>query len=303
MNIKSTGQPLVSIIMNCYNSETYLYESINSVLSQTYENWELIFWDNQSSDSSKKIFKNFQDKRLKYYYANEHTTLYYARNLAIKKSKGEFIAFLDADDWWDNKKLEKQMPKFVKDNVGLVFSNVYFYYQKNGKKKIFSKDKLYTGFVRKNIIKNYKVGLVCSIIRRKAYENDPKRFDGKYNIIGDYDFFVRLSELWNFECIQEPLACYRIHEKNFSHQNLNLEIKELENWHNEYTSNNFLTSSESEYLLSNINYLKCKKLIFEGKRLQAALDLFSIKNNSFKLKLLIRILLPTFLIKWVQNIE
>ena len=46
MNIKSTGQPLVSIIMNCYNSETYLYESINSVLSQTYENWELIFWDN-----------------------------------------------------------------------------------------------------------------------------------------------------------------------------------------------------------------------------------------------------------------
>ena len=94
-----------------------------------------------------------------------------------------------------------------------------------------------------------------------------------------------------------------MHKKNFSHQDLNLEIKELENWRNEYISNNFLTSSESKYLLSNINYLKCKKLIFEGKRLQAALDLFSIKNNSFKIKLLIRILLPTFLIKWVQNIE
>ena len=124
MNIKSENQPLVSIIMNCYNSETYLYESINSVLSQTYQNWELIFWDNQSSDLSKKIFNNFKDKRLNYYYANEHTTLYCARNLAINKSKGEYIAFLDADDWWDNKKLEKQMSKFTRDDVGLVFSNL-----------------------------------------------------------------------------------------------------------------------------------------------------------------------------------
>ena len=93
MNTKSNNRPLVSIIMNCYNGEVYLYESIKSVLSQTYENWELIFWDNQSSDLSKKIFENFQDKRLKYYYAQEHTTLYRARDLAIKKSNGEFIAF------------------------------------------------------------------------------------------------------------------------------------------------------------------------------------------------------------------
>jgi len=301
MNIKSENQPLVSIIMNCYNSETYLYESINSVLSQTYQNWELIFWDNQSSDLSKKIFNNFKDKRLNYYYANEHTTLYCARNLAINKSKGEYIAFLDADDWWDNKKLEKQMSKFTRDDVGLVFSNLYYYYQKNRKKKIFSKEKLYTGFVRKNIIKNYKIGINSTIIRKKAYESEPKGFDAKYNIIGDYDFFARLSKLWSFECVQEPLAYYRIHEKNFSHQNLNLEIEELEHLHNKYTGNNFITSSESEYLLSNINYLKCKKLIFDKKRLKALLNFFSIKNYSFKLKLLIRIFVPNFLIKWSQK--
>ena len=296
MNTKSNNRPLVSIIMNCYNGEVYLYESIKSVLSQTYENWELIFWDNQSSDSSKKIFENFQDKRLKYYYAQEHTTLYRARDLAIKKSNGEFIAFLDTDDWWDNKKLEKQMAEFTADTIGLVFSNLYFYFQKNGKKKIFSKKKLYTGFVRDNIIKNYKVSILTAIIRKKVYEKNSKGFDSKYNIIGDFDLFVRLSEFWNFACVQEPLAYYRMHEKNFSQQNLNLEIKELENWRIEHTNNNFLTNSESQYLLSNINYLKCKKLIFEGKRLQAALGFFSIKNNSFKMKLLIIILLPIFLI-------
>ena len=57
MNKQFNNQPLVSIIMNCHNGEAYLWESIKSVLSQTYENWELIFWDNQSSDSSKKIFE------------------------------------------------------------------------------------------------------------------------------------------------------------------------------------------------------------------------------------------------------
>ena len=303
MSDQSNKHPLVSIIMNCYNGETYLHESIKSVLSQTYENWELIFWDNQSTDSSKKIFENFKDKRLKYYYAQKHTTLYHARNLAIKKSNGEFIAFLDTDDWWNNKKLEKQMVKFTEENVGLVYSNLYFYYQKNGKKKIFSKKKLHTGFVRDNIIKNHKVGIVSAIIKKVAYEKDPKGFDNKYNIIGDFDFFVRLSEFWNFECVQEPLAYYRVHKKNFSHQNLSLEIKELENWHKEYVGKNFLTNLESKYLLSNINYFKCKKLIYEGKRLQAAVGFFSIKNNSFKIKLLIRILFPISLIEWIQNIK
>ena len=87
--------------MNCYNGEAYLKESIQSVLSQTYENWELIFWDNRSTDKSAEIFKSYEDERLKYYHAAKHTLLYGARNEAIKKSSGEFIAFLDTDDLWE----------------------------------------------------------------------------------------------------------------------------------------------------------------------------------------------------------
>ena len=84
----SNNFPLVSVIMNCYNGQIYLAEAVKSVLSQTYENFEVIFWDNQSKDKSAIIYKSIKDIRLKYYYANKHTSLYKARNLAIQKAKG-----------------------------------------------------------------------------------------------------------------------------------------------------------------------------------------------------------------------
>ena len=85
MDRQSSYQPLVSIIMNCFNGEAYLRKCIESVLLQTYENWEIIFWDNRSKDKSAEIFNSYNDERFKYFYAEEHTSLYKARNLAIKK--------------------------------------------------------------------------------------------------------------------------------------------------------------------------------------------------------------------------
>ena len=93
MKTLDNNQPLVSIIMNCFNGEKYLKFSLESVINQTYKNWELIFWDNKSKDNSAEIFKSFNDKRFKYFYADEHTSLYKARNLAIQKSQGDFISF------------------------------------------------------------------------------------------------------------------------------------------------------------------------------------------------------------------
>ena len=128
--------------MNCYNGETFLHECIKSVLSQKYENWEIIFWDNQSEDKSAEIFKSYNDKRFKYFYANEHTTLYKARNLAIKKSKGNFIAFLDTDDLWDENKPELQMCYFNNLEVGVVFSNCWIFKNNTKKKNYILKKKL-----------------------------------------------------------------------------------------------------------------------------------------------------------------
>ena len=105
-------KPLVSIIMNCFNGEKYLIESLKSIQNQNYKNWELIFWDNKSTDRSKTIFKKFKDKRFKYYYAKKFTNLYTARNLAIKKAKGKILTFLDVDDLWTSNKLLKQVNFF-----------------------------------------------------------------------------------------------------------------------------------------------------------------------------------------------
>ena len=142
MNKSNNSYPLISIIMNCYNGEDFLHESIKSILNQTYRNWELIFWDNQSKDKSSEIFKSYKDERLKYFLAKEHTTLYKARNLAIEKSKGDYIAFLDTDDLWEKEKLELQMHLFNNLEVGVVFSNLWMI-KKNIKKKNYMKRKNY----------------------------------------------------------------------------------------------------------------------------------------------------------------
>ena len=137
------NQPLVSIIMNCYNGQAYLEEALNSVINQTYKNWELIFWDNISTDSSCKIFRKHKDSRFKYFYSDEHTILYKARNLAIKKASGSLIAFLDTDDIWLPNKLKKQVPLFNDTEVGLVYGNCWIINENNiiKSKKIFSKKK------------------------------------------------------------------------------------------------------------------------------------------------------------------
>ena len=113
----SETKPLVSVIMNCHNGSKFLEQSIDSIISQTYKNWELIFWDNVSQDDSKKIINKFSDNRIKYFKSKKFNRLYKSRNLAIQNAKGEFISFLDTDDLWQKDKLEKQMNFFQKMKV------------------------------------------------------------------------------------------------------------------------------------------------------------------------------------------
>ena len=129
-------KPLVSIIMNCLNGSKYLNEAIKSVLDQTYKNWEIIFFDNNSTDQSRSILQKYNEKRIKYFKSKVTHTLYKARNLAIKKSKGDLIAFLDVDDWWTKNKLKKQVNFFLTNKaVDVIYSNVFLFNEKKKKKK------------------------------------------------------------------------------------------------------------------------------------------------------------------------
>ena len=83
--------PSVSVIMNCFNGEKYLRQAIDSVLAQTFNDWEIVFWDNQSTDASAHIVKSYEDPRLRYFHAPKHTWLYEARNYAMAEARGEFL--------------------------------------------------------------------------------------------------------------------------------------------------------------------------------------------------------------------
>ena len=103
--------PEFSIIVNCLNGEQFLKRSLNSIFNQTYEDWEVIFFDNNSSDSSADIAKSYGSK-IKYYKANETHSLGKARDVAVDLAKGKFIAYLDVDDLWQKNKLEIQRSLF-----------------------------------------------------------------------------------------------------------------------------------------------------------------------------------------------
>ena len=296
MNNQFSKEPLVSIVMNCFNGEAYLNESIKSVLSQTYGNWELIFWDNQSTDSSAKIFKSYKDQRFEYFYANEHTSLYKARNLAIEKSKGDFISFLDVDDLWDKNKLELQMTYFNNQEVGVVFSNFWVFKKKDVKKKrLYANKKLPRGNVYNELVNNYNVGILTTVIRKKFYLKLKKNFDERFSIAGDFDLFLRLSKICLFESIQKPLAFYRLHGSNLSTFNKEKEIEEVEMWLKENKPN--LSDLQMKKLQKIVDYRKFVNCKIDGKYRECIDMLLNSKVNLFNIKNLIVFLAPVFLLR------
>ena len=186
-------EPLISIIMNCYNGEKYLNEAIESILSQTYSNWELIFFDNLSIDNSSSIINSFKDERIKYFLSDIHyEALYEARIEAVNHSNGEYLSFLDVDDWWENDKLEKQIPFFKDQSVGVVCSNYIIHdYQNNVNYNFWTRDKP-NGYIYSNLIKNYHIGLLTLMIR-KDYYHFVNGFDKRFHVIGDFDISLQIS--------------------------------------------------------------------------------------------------------------
>lgn len=108
----------VSVITPMYNCEKFISETIESVLNQTYTNWEMIIIDDCSTDKSKQIVKQYieRDKRIRLIALNENSGAAVARNKGIEVSSGRFIAFLDGDDLWEPNKLEKQI-QFMTEKI------------------------------------------------------------------------------------------------------------------------------------------------------------------------------------------
>jgi glycosyltransferase involved in cell wall biosynthesis len=207
--------PLVSVIMNCFNGERYLREAMDSVYSQTYPNWEIIFWDNASTDASGEIVRSYDD-RIRYFRGTETIPLGAARNLALEQARGEFIAFLDCDDVWLPDKLEKQLPLFSDAKVGIVFCDTMYFNDKGEQQRLYSRKKYYTGSCFDKLLVDNFLSLPSVVIRRASLIEQKEWFDLRFSMNEECDLFIRISFNWHLAMVPEPLAKWRLHSASLS---------------------------------------------------------------------------------------
>jgi len=299
-------QPLVSIIMNCYNGEEYLAESLKSVLNQTYQNWELIFWDNISTDNSKKIFEKYKDKRFKYFLAETHSVLYHARNLAIQKTSGDFIAFLDTDDVWLKDKLYKQIKLFSDKDIGLVYGNYWRYNKSNffKKKKLAISKKLPSGRITDILLKEYFIGIGTVVIRKRFINDKPNIFDINFDMLSDMDFILRFSKKYKFACVQEPLAIYRQHEDQLQNKNMDKQVSQMSEWYEKIKlSNEFGPEEKLEMIKNKCKFFKIVKYIDEKFYIKSLKEIIFYPNSVGRIKLFLMLIIPKKIFNRIINLR
>ena len=296
------SEPLVSVLMNCFNGEKYLNEAIDSVLAQTYQNWEIIFWDNQSTDRSAEIFKNYNDPRLKYHFAPRHTLLYEARNCALEKAGGEFIAFLDVDDWWLPKKLEKQVPLFLDPEVGMVCGNYWVVSERKNRRWKSLKRPAPTGWVLNDLLGLYFVGLLTLVVRRSALASLDYPCNPQYHKIGDLDLVARLATQWKLDCEQEPVGFYRAHDSNASLKQGSRHLDELERWLGEMKDVEAIRSCPNFQLLKqHSTYQQAIYQLLQTNRIEAYRLARDLPWGHFKARLWVALMLPGFVVRRLKN--
>ena len=256
----SNSKDLVSVIINCRNGEKYLTECIDSVIKQSFTNWEIIFFDNLSTDKSLQIAKSFNDKRIKFFYSKKDLKLYEARNEAIKCSNGQYITFLDTDDFWDQEKLLLQIQFLQNNKLQICYSN-YFIYNQNSKKKKLKIKRLINKVSTQDLLNDYNIGVLTAMIDKRVFEN--AKFDKSFEIIGDFDFFIKISLKTEIGFLNKILANYRVHNLNISLNKIDEYYSELKKWISNngetFKKNNLSLTSQKIYLFKlwikkNINF-------------------------------------------------
>jgi len=294
--------PLVSVIMNCYNGAMYLDDAIKSVINQSYKNWELVFWDNKSTDNSLELVNKYTDPRIKIYQSKETVLLYSARNKAFKKCLGSLITFLDVDDWWSNNKLALQVQVMrTQPATVLVYSNYIIYFSDSSKTKIALGDKYKKVSCTSDLLKKYEVGLLTVMFRAGILSNKSDApFDDRYNMLGDFDLVVRLSCIGSFSYIEKPLGFYRLHGQNLSKNRYGQWADEFAIWVRE-NERRFGRLAEFKMVMNNIVWHRA----LESKIQNRNCDLiFSICENVTcvtKFKLVVLLILPMSVLKKVKS--
>lgn len=247
--------PLISVIMPAYNVQKFIYESIQSVINQSYKNWELIIIDDGSTDKTSEIINEFQktNKEIKYIYQSNRGQAV-ARNTGILNAKGEWIAFLDSDDVWLQNKLENQLSHVNDLDADVYFSGGYIideggviiedYQTLCG---YYSSYQMYKQLYNGNVIPMLSVLFKKKwLIKVGSMSEDPKLISW----CEDWDYWLRMARAGaSFYGIEDKLFKYRMNPNGTSHTILPMKIGEC------YTLfNNYDPSCFNKFEIQNVQF-------------------------------------------------
>ena len=267
-------KPLVSVVIPTWNRAGLIVRAINSVLSQTYSNWELIIVDDGSTDNTDEVVKKFQenDTRIRFIKHEKNSGgNSVPKNIGIKNAAGEYIAFLDSDDEYLPEKMEKQINLFNKSeikNLGFVGCNNF---RINGETSLETKI-LDKGNIYEKLLHNYFITTPGIIMIKREVLNKIGKFDENLKFSNDTDFFIRIAKSgFNFYFVDEPL--FKYHEHNSSMTNTFNEDSKIQELLKIYERNITDLNSEEFFALAMGS--------FEKSDYKKSREYF---NKSFKLK-------------------
>jgi len=288
MNNKTSNQPLVSVILPTYNRAHIVSKALQSVLAQTYRNFEVIVIDDGSTDNTKEIITNIacKDPRVKYFRNNENKGPAGARNVGINLAKGELIAFIDDDVEWFSDKLERQVNllQTLPEDYAVVYSGSYKIIGAGAKrygpsKNIYPKE----GDILNSLLKRNFVDTPSMLVRKNALF-DVGLFDEKLPIMVDWELAIRLSKKYKFKFINEPLYISHDTPNSVSKQKGVIRARALE-----YILEKHMDDfKKDKKALANF-YFKCGKNYILDNQKKSALKYFklALKNDPFRIKFLI----------------
>ncbi|MCK5607342.1 glycosyltransferase [Candidatus Pacearchaeota archaeon] len=218
--------PKVSVIIPTYNRSHVIYRSIQSVLNQTYQDFEIIVVDDGSTDNTEDVIRNFNDSRIIYIRHNDNKGVAAARNTGIKASKSEYIAFQDSDDEWFSEKLNKQIEAFeMNPEIGIIYTDM-LRINKEGEIKYWHSPTVSYGHIINPKTMDYQfmgLGIVSTLIKRECF-NKVGDLDENFPRFEDLEIFIRLSKHYHFHHIKEPLVSYYATDDGISSNNTTLHI-------------------------------------------------------------------------------
>jgi len=214
--------PTVSVIIPTYNRAHLIERAIQSVLNQTYQDFEIIIVDDGSTDNTEEVIKEFQekDKRVRYIKHNTNKGGNTARNTGLKSIKGEYVAFLDSDDEWLPKKIEKQLEVFKnsKDRkLGFVYCGAFFI-KEDSKEKITEILPKKRGYLFKELLERNCItgGGSSNLIKKEVFEkcgNFDECEELRKGGAQEYEMWIRIAKNYDFDFVNECLIKYTVNLK------------------------------------------------------------------------------------------